>query len=248
MNHWSLLMDPEKPKTRETLPTLSEEDSKVFAQRGKEYSETISGAGNGLKTDLHQASNKLVAATGQIVDAINVAIGAILDQNTQQKIHHENERMMMGILESQIRATQKDNERTRQLIWATIILSTIFVLSQFYMISRIQAVMSHQRDSLQSTSVLFNKLFEVVSSIEETQKNVKDFVEQKATIAIRPTDKKGSASIEVKQPVTMGDGKIEYDVVRFPVNLKGAEVRPPIHEEAIREKSSVADKVGEALK
>lgn len=239
-------MDQEKPKTHNTLAdTLKDSGNKEFARQGEEVFKASPQSESSSKAEIRAASSELVTSTTKIVDALMVVIGAVDTQNTLQRQNHESERLMMGLLEAELQETRRDNQSTRHLIWACIGISVISMASQIFLIVKNYHIFQYHKKSVEEVSTLLDQSYKAITATQINQTLLKQSIEQKPTVTVIPNEKKGSADIEIKQAVTTDEGNVEYDVVKIPLSLKGAQVRTSAPEEP--KKSPTAEQFNEVM-
>lgn len=220
-------MDREKQKTHSSLTdALGDTEVQELVKKGKEVFESNPPSETSTKAELKAASIELVNSTKQIVDALMAVIGAVSEQNELQKKNHESERLMMGILEGELQETRKDNNSTRHLIWASMCICILSMGAQAFLIWKNYEIFQYNKTSVGETALLLNQTYKAITATQENQKALQQVIEQKPTVTVRPNEKKGSADIEITQAVTDNQGNVEYDVVKIPLSLKGAQVRP----------------------
>jgi hypothetical protein len=220
-------MDPEKPNKNSGPPSSgpsslgsNELRYEELSKRARDMSDSKPISVTSSREEVYAASNSLVQSTQLIVDSVLVVIKDVEEQNRQQKLNHESEKMMMNILETELHATRADNRTTRHLIWGCIVISIFAVVSMIYMIQRNSAVANQiESDFIQTNATLKVSLDAIIA----TQKVNKELIEKSPTISIESNGKSGSASLSVTQPITSKAGDTSIKVVKIPLSTQNIE-------------------------
>lgn len=223
-------MESEKPTIHNSLfDALKSGDARDLAQKGREVmlNQSMSDRPANVFTEVESASVKLSSSVNEIVEATLVVIGVLQEQNDIMKQNHDDERLMMEILEGELSETRKDNKLTRQLVWVSIIFSVLSVLATGFLINRLLTIVKDQKTYGNDMNHIAGRFYEITNDIKSSQKEIKSIIQQQATFTIKGPNNNDHGSIEIKQMAHNSSGSVDTGTVVIPMNLKGAEVVPP---------------------